>query len=181
MKNLLKLYAAFFRIGLFTFGGGYAMLPMLQREIVEKYGWATEEELMDYYAIGQCTPGVIAVNTATFVGYRKFGVAGAVFGTLGVISPSIIIITLIAAFFRNYQDSEIVKHAFAGIRAAVTVLIGASVYRIAKKSLIDLPSILIACAVLLVNLLTDLSPVILVLVAGAAGIFIRYFAGRRTK
>ena len=181
MKDLLKLYAAFFRIGLFTFGGGYAMLPMLQREVVEKYGWATEEELMDYYAIGQCTPGVIAVNTATFVGYRKFGVAGAIFGTLGVISPSIIIITLIAAFFRNFQNSQIVKHAFAGIRAAVTVLIGTSVYKIAKKSLIDLPTILIAAGILLLNLFTGLSPVILVVSAGIAGIVLKYFAGRRAK
>ena len=86
MKELFQLYSAFFRIGLFTFGGGYAMLPMLQREVVNKYHWATDEELLDCYAIGQCTPGIIAVNTATYVGYAQRGVAGGIVATLGVVS-----------------------------------------------------------------------------------------------
>ena len=179
MKKLLQLYTAFFRIGLFTFGGGLAMLPLLQKEVVHKYKWATEEELVDYYAIGQCTPGIIAVNTATFVGYKERGILGGIVTTLGVISPSLVIITLIAAFFASFKDLEIVSHAFAGIRVAVTVLIGTSVYNLAKKSLIDLPSIIIAIAVLAVNLLTDVSPVFVILAAGLAGILIKYFAGRR--
>ena len=181
MKELWELYSSFFKIGLFTFGGGYAMLPMLQKEVVEKHGWAKEEELMDYYAIGQCTPGVIAVNVATFIGYKKKGVAGGAAATLGVISPSLLIIILIAAFFTNFKDVEIVAHAFAGVRVAVTVLVGTSVYKIAKKSLIDLPTILIAVTVLALNLLTDLSPVILVAVSAAAGILLKMKEGRAAK
>ncbi|MBE5997390.1 MAG: chromate transporter [Lachnospiraceae bacterium] len=181
MKELLQLYCAFFRIGLFTFGGGYAMLPMLQKEVVEKHGWATEEELMDYYAIGQCTPGVIAVNTGTFIGSKNRGTAGAAAATLGVITPSLIIITLIAAFFTNFKSNEIVAHAFAGIRVAVTVLVGTSVWKIGKKSLLDLPTCLIAAAVLALNLLTDLSPVILVVASAAAGIFLKWKEGRDAK
>ena len=96
MKELWSMFFAFARIGGLTFGGGYAMLPMLQREVVEKRGWATEEELMDYYAIGQCTPGVIAVNTATFIGQKYRGDLGGIVCTLGVVFPSLIIISLLA-------------------------------------------------------------------------------------
>ena len=95
MKELLKLFLAFAKIGAVTFGGGYAMLPILQRDIVAKHKWATEDELLDYFAIGQCTPGVIAVNTATFVGYKNKGILGGIFATLGVVFPSIVIITII--------------------------------------------------------------------------------------
>ena len=98
MKELLNLFMAFARIGAFTFGGGYAMPRCFKKEVVEKYHWATEDEIMDYFAIGQCTPGIIAVNTATFVGYKTRGILGSIFATLGIITPSIIIITLIAAF-----------------------------------------------------------------------------------
>ena len=181
MKELWELYSAFFRVGLFTFGGGYAMLPMLQKEVVEKHGWATEEELMDYYAIGQCTPGVIAVNTGTFIGSKNKGFAGALAATLGVITPSLIIITLIAAFFTNFKDNEIVKHAFAGIRVAVTVLVATSVFKIAKKSLIDLPTILIAAVILILNLFTTLSPVILVVASAVAGLLLKMREGRAAK
>ena len=96
MKELLVLFLTFAKVGVMTFGGGYAMLPILQREVVENKGWATDEELTDYFAIGQCTPGVIAVNTATFIGYRYKGLAGGILATLGVISPSIIIISVIS-------------------------------------------------------------------------------------
>ena len=122
LKKLLDLFLTFARIGGLTFGGGYAMLPMLQKEVVENRGWATEEELADYFAIGQCTPGVIAVNTATFVGYREAGILGGVMATLGVIFPSLVIITIIAAFIRNFADLPVVKHAFSGIRVCVCVL-----------------------------------------------------------
>ncbi|MBP3925823.1 MAG: chromate transporter, partial [Clostridium sp.] len=116
MNKYLDLFLTFARIGGLTFGGGYAMLPMLQREVVEKRGWATEEELMDYYAIGQCTPGIIAVNTATFVGQSTAGTIGGIIATLGVVFPSLIIITLIAAFLQNFAQLPIVQNAFAGIR-----------------------------------------------------------------
>ena len=123
MKLLWELFLAFARVGVMTFGGGYAMIPILEREIVDKHGWATEEELMDYYAVGQCTPGVIAVNTATFIGYKYKGVAGGIAATLGVVFPSVVIITLIAGILTNFADVPAVKSAFAGIRVCVSVLI----------------------------------------------------------
>ena len=110
MKILSQLYVSWFKMGLFTFGGGYAMLPMIQKEVIEKYHWATEEEIMEYYAIGQCTPGIIAVNTATFVGYYQKGVLGAIAATLGVVSPSFIIIGIIASLISNFSELEVVQH-----------------------------------------------------------------------
>ena len=103
--RLIDLYIAFFKIGGLTFGGGYAMLPMLQREVIDKHGWATIEEVLDIYAIGQCTPGIIAVNTATMIGYRKRGVLGAIVATLGEITPSVVIITLLASVLTQVKDS----------------------------------------------------------------------------
>lgn len=169
MKDLFQLFFSFARIGGFTFGGGYAMLPMLQKEIVEKFGWVTEDELMDYYAIGQCTPGIIAVNTATFVGYKLKKIPGAIAATLGVITPSIIIITLIAAFLQNFAEFAVVRHAFNGIRAAVCVLVFNAVMKLAKKSVVDKVTLVICIAVLAVSLFTDISPAIMVVLAGGAG------------
>ena len=123
MRDYIDLFLVFARIGGLTFGGGYAMLPMLKKEVVENRGWATEEELLDYYAIGQCTPGIIAVNTATFIGFKKKKILGGVAATLGVVFPSLVIITIITLFLRNFAQIEIVRHAFAGIRVCVCVLI----------------------------------------------------------
>ena len=111
MQILWTLYRAFFMIGALTFGGGYAMLPMLEREIVAKHKWATQEEILDYFAIGQCTPGIIAVNTATFVGYKQKGIIGGIVATLGVVSPSIVIIMVIAAVLTNFMDARPVPPA----------------------------------------------------------------------
>ena len=123
MKKLLQLYISFFRIGILTFGGGMAMLPMLNRELIENRHWIDEEKLTDLFAIGQCTPGIIAVNTATFVGYQEKGIIGGLVATLGIITPSVVIITLLAVFFSNFSDHPVVQNAFAGIRACVCVLI----------------------------------------------------------
>ena len=180
MKELLKLYMAFFRIGLFTIGGGYAMLPMIQREVVDKNKWATGEEVLDYYAIGQCTPGLIAVNTATFIGYKNAKTPGAVAATLGVISPSIIIILIIAAFFSRFQEIEAVKHAFKAVRAAVVVLVGANIAGLIKKTIVDIPTFVIAAVILVLSLLTGISPVFYVITAGAAGVFL-YFIKNNKK
>ena len=122
MKELINLFWAFCKIGGLTFGGGYAMLPMLQKEVVENNKWATEKELLDYYAVGQATPGIIAVNTATFVGYKQKGIIGAAIATWGVVFPSLVIIMTIAGFIDNFSDLNIVEHAFSGIRIAVCVL-----------------------------------------------------------
>ena len=134
MNIYLDLFLTFAKIGVCTFGGGYAMLPILQREVVEK-GWATEEELTDYYAIGQCTPGIIAVNTATFIGHKYKGIWGGILATLGVVFPSLIIITIIAAFLKNFAEYPVVAHALAGINAAVVALIAASVFKLGKSTL----------------------------------------------
>ena len=168
MKELWTMFLTFCRIGGLTFGGGYAMLPMLQREVVEKYQWATEEELMDYYAIGQCTPGIIAVNTATFVGYKKRGVLGAIFCTLGVVFPSLCIITVIAAFLKNFQDIIYVQQAFAGIRVAVCALIASSVLKLAKGNLKKWWHVLLAVAAFAVVALGQ-SPVWVVAVCAVLG------------
>ena len=173
MKTLLNLFLIFARIGGFTFGGGYAMLPMLQKEVVEKKHWATLEELMDYYAIGQCTPGIIAVNTATFIGYKIKGIIGGIVATLGVIAPSIVIITVIAVFISNFQDIQAVQWAFGGIRAAVVALILSSVIKLSKKSVIDIATGIIFVIVTALSVLTDLPPAIYVVFAGVCGIVIK--------
>lgn len=174
MKNeYLDLFLTFARIGGLTFGGGYAMLPMLQREVVEKRGWATESELSDYYAIGQCTPGIIAVNVATFIGNKRRGILGGIIATLGVVFPSLVIITLIAAFLQNFADLEIVKHAFAGVRVGVCVLVFNAVVKLWKGAVRDIPTFVIFAIVLLLMVFLDASPVILVLAAGIAGIAVQ--------
>ena len=173
MKELLLLFAVFAKIGGFTFGGGYAMLPILQREVVDKRQWATQEELMDYFAIGQCTPGIIAVNTATFIGYKRKGVLGAIFATLGVVAPSVVIITVIAAFIRNFQHIEAVQWAFEGIRAAVVALILSAVIKLGKKSLVDVATVVIFLAVAVLSAVTDLSPAIFVVAAGLCGLLLK--------
>ena len=181
MKILLQLFVIFARIGGFTFGGGYAMLPMLQKELVENKGWTTNEELIDYYAIGQCTPGVIAVNVATFVGYKTKGIIGAVFATLGMITPSLIIVGLIAAFISGFQDYEVVQWAFSGIRAAVVALILSAMWKIAKKSIVDIFAFVIFLLVAVLSYCTDLSPAIFVVVAGACGLILNSTGIRKHK
>lgn len=177
MKQLFDLFFTFVRIGGLTFGGGYAMLPMLQKEVVDKKKWASEEELMDYYAIGQCTPGVIAVNTATFIGYKISGISGAVSATLGIIFPSLIIITVIALFLQNFAHLSVVQHAFSGITVCVCVLILSAVIRLGKKSITDAAGLLIFLLVFILSITFDLSPVFLVIIAGFLGIF---FCGLKT-
>ena len=181
MRELIDMFLTFARIGGLTFGGGYAMLPMLQREVVEKRGWATEEELMDYYAIGQCTPGIIAVNTATFIGQKHRGTVGGIVSTLGVVFPSLIIITLIAAFLDRFAELALVKNAFAGIRACVVVLIFNAVVKLYKKSVKDAVTLAIFLIVALGSYFTDLSPVIFVVLAGVAGVLIQSAKAKEGK
>ncbi len=178
LKNILELFVTFARVGVMTFGGGYAMLPILQREIVERKGWATEEELTDYFAIGQCTPGVIAVNTATFIGRKRFGVAGGIFATLGVVFPSIVIISLLAGVITQFSELMWVKNAFAGIRVCVCVLIANAVWRLGKKSIIDKWTAGIFAAVAVGAVFTKLSPVAFVLAAGVCGVVLRALPGK---
>ena len=179
MRELWDLFVVFARIGGFTFGGGYAMQPMLEKEVVNGRHWADEEELMDYYAIGQCTPGIIAINTATFIGYKIRGIPGAIAATLGVIAPSLVIITIIAAFITNFMELQLVKSAFAGVRACVCVLVFTAVVKLTKKALADRAAIALFLIVLALSLFTGVSPVILVVAAGAAGIFLKRKEGEK--
>ena len=170
MKTLLQLFAAFARVGVMTFGGGYAMIPILERENVDRHGWATSEELMDYYAVGQCTPGVIAVNTATFVGYSVAGVPGGIMATLGVVFPSVVIITVIAGILTNFADLPSVKSAFAAIRVCVCVLIFNAVMKLWKKAVPDKATLVLFLLVFLLSVFLDLSPIVFVVLCAAAGI-----------
>jgi Chromate transport protein ChrA len=174
-KLALKMYVSFFQIGLFTFGGGYAMLPMLEKECVDKHAWATRDELLDIFALAQCTPGVIAVNTATFLGKKQAGIPGAALATLGVITPSLIIISLIAALLKNFANLEPVRHALAAVRVAVTALIFASVYKMAKSALKHPLSYVIALVAFLLVALFGTSPVAIVLAAALIGFL--FFGG----
>lgn len=167
---LLKLFAAFARVGVLTFGGGYAMIPMLEREIVDRHGWATSEELMDYYAVGQCTPGVIAVNTATFIGYKIAGNIGGVVATLGVVFPSFVIITVIAGIIQNFADIPAVRSAFAAIRVCVCVLIFNSVLKLWKGAVKDKAALVLCLLVLVLSMFFNISPIVFVVFCAAAGI-----------
>lgn len=169
MNELLSMFLTFARIGAFTFGGGYAMLPILQREVVEKNGWCTEDELTDMYAIGQCTPGVIAVNVATYIGNRKRGPIGAIFTTLGMIFPSLVIITVIASCLTHFAEYSVVQHAFAGIRIAVCALVTKTIYTMVKKNVKDAATVLILVLTFISVALLSISPIAAVLICGLAG------------
>ena len=170
MKELIKLFFTFFRIGAFTFGGGYAMLPMLEREIVVKNKWATMDEIMDYFAIGQCTPGIIAVNTATFIGYKQKKIPGGIIATLGVVAPSVIIISLIATILHGISDNPIVQHAFTGIGVAVCAILLQAIIKLAKSGVKDTFTLIVALCSLCLSLFLKLSPIIIVVLVGIAGI-----------
>jgi chromate transporter len=179
LKELWEFFIVFARMGGLTFGGGYAMLPILQKEVVEKRGWATEAELLDYYAIGQCTPGIIAINTATFIGYKRRGIAGGIAATLGVVFPSFVIISVIAAFLSHFADIKLVQDAFWGIRISVCLLILDAVRKFMKKSVVDKVSLVLFLLVFFGVVMSDLSPVEFILASGAAGLIVKRMGGGR--
>ena len=175
----LDLFLTFAKVGVMTFGGGYAMLPILQREVVENKGWATEEELMDYFAIGQCTPGVIAVNTATFIGQKLKGTFGAIFATLGVVFPSLIIISLLAGMIEAFSHLTWVQNAFGGIKVCVCVLIANAVVKLYRKAVVDVPTFIIFLLVALGSIFLSISPIIFVVLAAASGIILKAIGGKK--
>jgi len=172
MKKLLSIYWIFFKLGAVNFGGGYALLPLLQKEIVEKRGWATDEEMTDYYAIGQCTPGAIAINVSTFIGYKIKGVLGGIASTLGFISPAFFVIFIIATVLNNFAELEVVKSAFAAVRVCVFVLILSAIIKLSKKSVVDKITFGIALVVLLLAIFTDIPLFIYVILAGVTGLVV---------
>lgn len=173
MKELFELYWAFFQIGILTFGGGYAMLPMLQRIVVEEKKWVTEEEIMDYYAIGQVTPGVIAVNTATFIGNKKKKTLGGIVATFGVVSPSLLIIICLASIIDRFSDFLVVQHAFNGIRVVVCALVVKAVINMMKKGIKDVLTLIICIAAFVSVGIFKISPIPVVLICCFLGIFTR--------
>ena len=178
---LWELFITFAKIGVMTFGGGMAMLPILEREVVQSKGWATEEELVDYFAIGQCTPGIIAVNTATFVGQKKKGALGGIAATLGVVFPSLVIITVLAGLITNFSHLVWVQNAFAGIQVCVCVLIFNAVVRLLKKSVIDKWTAAIFVLVMAGNMLLSVSPVWFVLLSALSGVALKGIEGRNEE
>ena len=175
MNNLLDLYWTFVKIGCVTFGGGYAMLPILERELVDKRQWTTMDDLRDYFSIGQCTPGIIALNVSTFIGEKRGGIKGALAATVGFLTGPVIIILLIAMFLTNFASLPVVQHAFAGIRVCVCVLILQAVLRLWKKSVVDPFTLGLYLVVFALNILSGVLPVqipaaVLVILSGVAGI-----------
>ena len=165
----VQLFAAFFKIGLFTFGGGMSMLPMLQRELVESKKWLTEEEILNYFAIGQCTPGIIAVNVATFCGYKRAGLSGAIVSTIGIVCPSWIVITLIAGSISRFSDIVWIQRAMKGVYVAVAALLARAVFTFGKKIITDFVTAGIAAGAFLAMSVWNISGILIVLAAGIIG------------
>ena len=173
MKRYLEIFFTFAKIGVMTFGGGMTMLPILQREIIENKGWADEAELMDYYALSQCTPGIIAVNVSTFIGQKLKGTLGGIIATLGVVFPSLVIITILAGVITNFSHLGVVQSAFAGIQVCVCVLIFNAVLKLLKKSVIDKRTLVIFLSVLAGGIFMNISPVWFVVGSALAGIVLK--------
>lgn len=176
MNIYLDIFLTFARVGGLTFGGGYAMLPILQKEVVDKRGWVSEADVMDYYAISQCLPGIIAVNTSLFIGNKVKGAKGSIAAALGVVFPSLVIIMIIAAFINNFAHLPLVQNAFAGIRVCVFVLIVNAIIKLGKAAVIDWVSGGICLMVLLLSIFTDINPIYLVVAAGLIGVL---YQGRK--
>ena len=170
MTPYSELFISFFKVGSLMFGGGYAMLPVLEHEVVDRRGWMTGEELTDLFALSQCTPGVIAVNTAVHTGYRKRGMVGALFSALGVVAPSILIITIVAALLHNIADIPAVQAALAGIRIAACALMVNTMVKMWRSGIRDLFGGTVFAAVFLLSVFTEVSTVWLVLGALSLGI-----------
>ncbi len=182
MKKLWALFWIFFKLGAVNFGGGYALLPLLQKELVEKRGWATEEEMADYYAIGQCTPGAIAVNVSTFIGYKIKGILGGIVATLGFVFPALIVIFVIATILNNFMDIAQVKSAFAAIRVCVFVLILSAILKLSKKSVVDVITLIVAALILFLSIFVPVIPLYsYVIVAGIIGIIVGLIRQKKDK
>ena len=181
VKNLLSLFLTFAKIGVMTFGGGLTMLPLLTKEIVEKRKWASEEQLLDYYAVGQCTPGIIAVNTATFIGYSQAGIAGGIFATVGMVTPSVLIIIAVAAALQQFMEYPVVASALMGIRAVVCALLSHTVITLAKKSLVDIVTAMIFIIGFVLCFIFDITPILVVIVGAIIGIAVNKVREVRKK
>lgn len=170
--SLITLYISFFSVGAITFGGGYAMLPFLERELCDNKKWITSDQLFDFYAIAQCTPGVIAINVATYIGYNKRGFLGAICASLGVISPSIIIITIITAVFKNFQNNIYVIRAISGIKIVVCAMMTHTIYKMIKKSIVDKTTFILFIIALISIFIFNINIIIIIISSILLGLII---------
>lgn len=173
LRDLFDLFITFFKIGAFTFGGGYAMIPIFEREFVTDRGWITSDDMLNYIAISQSTPGVIAVNMATFIGYRRRGVLGAAVATFGVVAPSIVIISIIAAFIEGFSEYVYVQKALAGINVAVAVILTSAVWDLGKKSVTDMIGLALAVIAFLTVVIFKVNSIWLILFSLLVGIAVK--------
>lgn len=180
-KNLLTLFLTFFKIGAFTFGGGYAMIPLIEAEIAEKHGWITKDDILEIFAIAESTPGPIAINSATFVGYRVGGVLGSAFATLGVVLPSFIIISIIAFVLQEFQSLKVVQYAFFGIRAGVLALIVKAFISMYKKCKKGVFPYLVAAAAFLVSVFIDINLIYVIIGCAVSGLIYTYATLKHNK
>ena len=179
MKKYIELFKAFFKIGAFTLGGGYAMISLIQREVVENKKWVEKEEFVDMLALAQASPGPLAINTAVFVGYKTAGVAGSISTVLGTVMPSFLIIIAVALFFIGMQDNTIVVKIFKGLRPAVVALIAAPIYNMGKNAKINKKTLIIPVLATVLVAFFDVSPIFIILVAAGGGIVYINIKGRR--
>ena len=179
MKEFFDLFWAFIIIGASAFGGGYSLLPVLERELIKKRGWLTLDEVMDYFSIAQITPGVIAVNVSTFTGCKRKGLAGGIIATIGFIAPGVILMIVASLFISRFAEYRVVRHAFAGIRVAVGALILATIIKLVKGLFKNFKTVVIFTAAFVLSAVFSTSPVFVVLGAGLAGFFL--FPMRRNK
>jgi chromate transporter len=170
LKDYLDLLATFIKLGALTFGGGYAMIPVVERELIKKKGWIDMDEVLNYYAIAQVTPGVIAVNLSTIVGCKRKGPAGGVLATIGFVLPGMVFITLIALCLRNFADLPVVRRAFAGIRVAVGALILDTAIKTVQGVFKNWKSLVMYVIVFALSFVWSVSPVLLIILSGAAGL-----------
>jgi chromate transporter len=172
LKGYPEIFFTFLKVGVLTFGGGYAMIPVVERELINKKGWISMEEVMDYYTIAQITPGIIGVNLSTFVGCKRKGSLGGFLATLGFVLPGVVFITLIAVFLANFADLPLVKHAFTGIRVAVCALIVDTVIKLVKGVFKNRKAMVMYALVFLLSARWSVSPVLLVAAAGLLGLLV---------
>ena len=180
-KRVLKLFLAFFKIGLFTFGGGYAMIPLMLRETVEKNNWISDEDILEIIAIAESTPGPIAINSATFIGYKTAGPMGSAAATLGTVLPSFIIILIISFFLRQFQDIQAVQYAFNGIRAGVLALIIKAWWNMYKKMPKHSVAYIIAAGAFAASAFTNVNILIIIAGCGILGLVTSLISDRRER
>ncbi len=177
----LELFLTFLKIGAFTFGGGYAMIPLIQKEVCENKKWLTDEDILEIVAIAESTPGPIAINSATFVGYRTAGVLGAMCATLGVVLPSFVIITIISMVLREFSSYRAVKYAFFGIRAGVLALIVKALWTMAKKSPKNIFSYIISALAFILAVFTNINTIFIIIGCAVAGLIYFFTVADKAK